>query len=95
MLIATLINWDNENRRAGNAFIRIHDAYSNSADVTVTVAKGQNARAALESSGWTVTSGVRKNHSGLITVTVERQRPLPGLVAAQARLADLIAPLAL
>lgn len=95
MLIATLINWDSENRRAGNAFIQIHDAYSNSADATVTVAKGQNARAALEAAGWTIASGVRKNRSGLITVKVERQRPLPGLVAAQARLADLIAPLSL
>lgn len=88
MMVATLKNWNTADRKAGNAFISLHDRYSNQASTEVTVPVGGNVKAALEAAGWKITSGTRKNMRGEIQVTVEKI--YPGLRGAQKAVPSLV-----
>jgi hypothetical protein len=89
--VAILRNWNDTDRRAGNAWITLVNANGDNATETITVAPGQSARAALEAAGWTPASGVRRNNNGEPTLLVTRMQR-PGLQAAGARMSQLIAP---
>jgi len=83
--VARLMNWTEEDRRKGNAFIQI--IQSGTPTVTVTVAVGQSAKTALTTAGWKIASGVRKD-KGWVTFLVERE--YPGLAGANAMVSRLV-----
>jgi hypothetical protein len=88
---AILRNWNDTDRKTGAAWITLVNANGDNTTETVTVAKGQSARAALEAAGWTPASGVRRNSNGEPTLLFERMKR-PGLQAANVRMSQLLAP---
>lgn len=89
--IAILRNWDEDNRRAGTAFITLVNTDGANGTETVTVGKRQSAKAALEVAGWRPVSGVRTNRNGQPTVLVQRITRR-GLAEAALRMSALVAP---
>lgn len=72
MYIATLIDWDNEHRSAGTAWIRVFDTVASVDADPITVEPGQTARQAVEAAGWRVASKPVRERSGKYKFRIER-----------------------